>query len=63
MIAVIIGKIITAAIAVLNGYVGAEWHIGFPVLARVVYGMRGSFIMVVQRITLGWVWFAIQSWT
>jgi len=28
VVAVIVGKIIIAAVAVANGYVGAEWHIG-----------------------------------
>jgi NCS1 family nucleobase:cation symporter-1 len=42
MIAVIIGRIIIAAMAVLNGYPGAEWHIGFPVFSRMVWGMRVS---------------------
>ena len=28
VVAIIIGKIIIAAVAVANGYVGAEWHIG-----------------------------------
>jgi Cytosine/uracil/thiamine/allantoin permeases len=34
MIAIIIGKIIIALVAVFNGYVGADWHIGFPVFSR-----------------------------
>ena len=28
VIGIIVGKIIIAAVAVANGYVGAEWHIG-----------------------------------
>ena len=28
VIAIVVGKIIIAAVAVTNGYVGAEWHIG-----------------------------------
>ena len=40
MIAVILGRIIIAAMAVLNGYPGAEWHIGFPVFSRMIWGMR-----------------------
>ena len=35
MISIIVGKIIIAAVAVANGYVGAEWHIGRP---AAVYG-------------------------
>lgn len=40
MIVVILGRILIAGTAVLNGYVGAEWHIGFPVFSRVLWGMR-----------------------
>jgi NCS1 family nucleobase:cation symporter-1 len=36
MIFIILGKAIIAIVAILNGYVGAEWHIGFPVVSRVV---------------------------
>jgi NCS1 family nucleobase:cation symporter-1 len=63
IISIIVGKILTAAVAISNGYVGAEWHIGFPVYARVIWGMYGSYLALVQRILLGLVWFSVQSWT
>ncbi|KMP09361.1 uracil permease [Coccidioides immitis RMSCC 2394] len=63
VIAVIVGKIIIAAVAVFNGFVGAEWHIGFPVYSRVVWGIYGSYLALLQRILLSVVWFAVQSWT
>ncbi|KAI1919221.1 hypothetical protein LOZ12_004219 [Ophidiomyces ophidiicola] len=63
VIAVIIGKLIIAAVAVFNGFVGAEWHIGFPVFSRVVWGIYGSYLALLQRILLSVVWFAVQSWT
>lgn len=34
MVAIIVGKIIISLVAVFNGYVGADWHIGFPVFSR-----------------------------
>lgn len=63
MVATIIAKMIISGVAILNGYVGAEWHIGFPVFSRVIWGMYGSYLALVQRILLGLVWFAVQSWT
>lgn len=63
MIAVIIGKAIIAMVAVCNGAVGAEWHIGFPVLSRAILGIWGSYLAIVQRIVLSFTWFAVQSWT
>ncbi|EXJ88396.1 hypothetical protein A1O1_05326 [Capronia coronata CBS 617.96] len=63
MIAVIIGKIIISAVAICNGAIGARWHIGFPVLSRGIWGVYGSYIIIVQRIVLSLTWFAVQSWT
>lgn len=63
MISIILGKCIIAAVAIFNGYVGAEWHIGFPVVSRYIWGVRGQFVLLIQRIILSVVWFAVQSWT
>jgi NCS1 family nucleobase:cation symporter-1 len=63
MIAVIIARIIIILVAVFNGYVGAEWHIGFAVLSRYVWGFWGSFVPLVQRIILSMVWMGVQAWT
>ncbi|EEP81167.1 predicted protein [Uncinocarpus reesii 1704] len=63
VIAVVVGKLIIALVAVFNGFVGAEWHIGFPVFSRVVWGIYGSYVALLQRILLSVVWFAVQSWT
>ncbi|QYS97962.1 Nicotinamide riboside transporter 1 [Trichoderma simmonsii] len=62
MIVIILGRILIAGTAVLNGHVGAEWHIGFPVFSRVLWGMRGSYMAILLRILLGLVGFAVQSW-
>lgn len=63
IVATLIGKIIIALVAIYNGYVGAEWHVGFPVVSRYVWGPYGSFLHIVQRVVLSLVWFAVQSWT
>lgn len=63
VIAIILGKVLTALVAVLNGYVGAEWHVGFPVVSRMIWGVYGQYVALVQRIILSLVWFAVQSWT
>lgn len=63
MIAVMVGKSIVMVVAVYNGWVGAEWHIGFPVISRYVWGMYGSYAIVAQRILLSCVWMACQGWT
>ncbi|KAF4503029.1 C2H2 zinc finger [Fusarium agapanthi] len=63
IIATLIGKVIISLVAIFNGYTGAEWHIGFPVVSRYIWGPYGSFIAIVQRIILSLVWFSVQSWT
>lgn len=63
VIAIMIGKVIIAGVAILNGFVGAEWHIGFPVFSRAVWGIYGSYIALLQRILLSLVWYSVQSWT
>ena len=62
MIAVIIAKIIIAVVCVFNGFVGSEWHIGYPVVSRVTWGIYGAYLAVAQRIILSVVWYSIQSW-
>lgn len=62
-IAIVIGKFIVAVVAVANGYVGAEWHIGYPVFSRAIWGVYGHYLALIQRIVLSLVWFAVQSWT
>ncbi|KAK3679042.1 hypothetical protein LTR78_001495 [Recurvomyces mirabilis] len=66
VIAIVLGKIIISAVAIANGYVGAEWHIGFPVppvASRYIWGVYGSYLALIQRIILSLVWFSVQSWT
>lgn len=63
VVATIIGKIIIAAVAICNGTVGAKWHVGFPVLSRGIWGIYGSYLIIVQRIILSLTWFCVQSWT
>jgi NCS1 family nucleobase:cation symporter-1 len=46
MVAVILGRIIAAIVAILIGYIGAEWHIGFPVYSRVIWGVFVRMIAV-----------------
>ncbi|PSN67011.1 NCS1 nucleoside transporter family protein [Corynespora cassiicola Philippines] len=62
MLAIIIGRLIIAAVAVAVGFIGADWHIGFPVYSRALWGMRGSYIPMVQRIMCGIVGIAVQSY-
>ncbi|KAI0631663.1 NCS1 nucleoside transporter family [Trametes polyzona] len=60
MVSVIIGYSIVACAVVANGVVGAEWHVGFPVYNRFVWGTYGSFFPLLMRILLSIVWYGVQ---
>ena len=60
MISVIVGYLIVACAVVGNGFVGAEWHVGFPIYNRFVWGMYGSFFPLLMRILLSLVWYGVQ---
>ena len=60
IISIIIGKFIIAAVAIFNGWVGAEYHIGYVVVSRYIWGIYGSYFALVQRIILSLVWFAVS---
>ncbi|KAF7621838.1 hypothetical protein AFLA_008390 [Aspergillus flavus NRRL3357] len=63
MVAVVLGRTIAAIVAILIGYIGAEWHIGFPVYSRAIWGVFGAFFPTLLRIGLTVVGFAFQSYT
>ncbi|KAK9772566.1 hypothetical protein AB5N19_12456 [Seiridium cardinale] len=62
MAIVIISRAICTIFAVLVAWCGLTWHIGFTVQNRYTWGMRGSFIPLLQRILLNFIWTAIQCW-
>ncbi|EJU00535.1 NCS1 nucleoside transporter [Dacryopinax primogenitus] len=62
MVVVIIGELLVAACVVGNGFVGAMYHIPFPVYNRFVWGIFGSILPLLMRIMLSFVWYACQLW-
>ncbi|CAD6582606.1 MAG: hypothetical protein CYPHOPRED_002076 [Cyphobasidiales sp. Tagirdzhanova-0007] len=60
MLVVIIGYSLCAAVCLGTGMPGAEWHIGFPILQRSSWGMRGSYFPLVIRIMQSVVWCSVQ---
>ncbi|ODV71552.1 uncharacterized protein CYBJADRAFT_191930 [Cyberlindnera jadinii NRRL Y-1542] len=48
--------------AVLMGIIGAYHHIGYPVLARMVYGIQGAKFGIVLRIITGIIWWGVQAY-
>jgi len=62
MILIIASRVVHAGLAVLNGTPGGEWHIGFPVFSRLIWGVKGSFLPVVLRSFLGLFAFSFNTW-
>lgn len=60
MVSIIVGELIVGFAVVANGLVGAEWHVGFPIYNRFVWGMFGNFFPLLMRITLSIVWYGVQ---
>lgn len=54
--------LISAIIAVLAGWPGSHEYLGFTVLCRASWGMRGGFWPVLNRIVTAIVWLGIQMY-
>ncbi|KAI1484960.1 NCS1 nucleoside transporter family protein [Biscogniauxia mediterranea] len=62
MICIIIGNLIAMVATVVNSLAGAHYHIGFPVVNRMVWGMYGSYFVILNRIFLSLIWYGFQAW-
>lgn len=57
---IVVSSILIALFSTIIAWVGLKWHIGFTVQNRYSWGMRGSFIPLLQRILLNFIWNAVQ---
>ncbi|KAF9807417.1 hypothetical protein IEO21_08224 [Rhodonia placenta] len=62
VICIIVGNIFSATFCTLNSTSGAYYHIGYPAIVRIAWGMNGSYFALMNRILLAVVWFAVQAW-
>jgi len=60
MLIIVLSRLLIVLFSVLIAWIGLKWHIGFTVQNRYSWGMRGSFIPLLQRIMLNFVWNAVQ---
>ncbi|KAI8677729.1 hypothetical protein NCS55_00490400 [Fusarium keratoplasticum] len=58
----ILARVLMVLLVIGNGWMGAEWHIGFSVAQRIVFGMHGAYIGQAMRIMLSIVWYGSQAW-
>ncbi|ERF70196.1 hypothetical protein EPUS_00384 [Endocarpon pusillum Z07020] len=57
---VVCAAVIIAFLAVGAGWMGSHQHLGFTVVSRSSWGMRGAFWPVLNRVVVGCIWMGIQ---
>jgi len=60
MAVIVISRALIALFSTLVAWCGLKWHIGFTIQNRYTWGMRGSYIPLLQRILLNFIWTAVQ---
>ncbi|KAL0577979.1 hypothetical protein V5O48_004017 [Marasmius crinis-equi] len=63
MAVILIGRTIVGIFSTFIAWCGLRWHIGFTIQNRFTWGMRGSYIPLLQRVLLNFIWNANQCWT
>lgn len=60
---IVIANLLISAVAVINGQSGSDFHIGYSMTQRAIFGNRlGAIIPICVRIILSIVWFASTLW-
>ncbi|KAH8842798.1 hypothetical protein MCOR27_006624 [Pyricularia oryzae] len=62
MTIIVIARLVVSLFSIVVGWCGLTWHIGFSVQNRFTWGMRGSYIPLLQRCLLNFIWNALQAW-
>ncbi|KAI1107570.1 uracil permease [Jackrogersella minutella] len=62
MLIIVVGRLLISAFATLIAWCGIRWHIGFTIQNRFTWGMRASYVPLLMRILLNFIWNAIQCW-
>ncbi|KAI1484751.1 uracil permease [Biscogniauxia mediterranea] len=62
MMIIVIGRALIVSFSTLIAWCGIQWHIGFTVQNRYTWGLRASYIPLLQRILLNFIWNAVQCW-
>lgn len=61
IVAIFVGEVLRSVAAALNSRCAEVYHIGFPVVARSVFGMYGSYYAVTARAVLAAVYYSLKS--
>jgi nucleobase:cation symporter-1, NCS1 family len=61
MLVVVFANILSAVVISLNGRAAARYHVGYPVLSRVTFGIYGSYFVIILRAILGIIWVSLRK--
>jgi NCS1 family nucleobase:cation symporter-1 len=61
IIAIFVSQMISSIAMYFNGRSGLAYNIGYPAVARSVFGMWGSYYFVPARAILSLIWLGVQS--
>lgn len=61
IVAILIAQFIGASASALNSRCAETYHIGFPVVARSVFGMYGAYYAVGARAVLALIYYSLKS--
>lgn len=56
MVVIILGRLLISIFSTLIAWCGLTWHIGFTIQNRFSWGLRASYIPLLQRILLNFIW-------
>ncbi|OJD35789.1 allantoin transport [Diplodia corticola] len=62
IVAVFIGEVLRSVAAALNSRCAEVYHIGFPVVARSVFGMYGAYYAVAARAVLAAIYYSLKMY-
>ena len=62
VLTVFLGNAIVLVPMILNGHVGVQYGIPFPIYARISFGVKGANIPALLRAVVACGWFGIQCW-
>ncbi|RDW71536.1 uracil permease-like protein [Coleophoma cylindrospora] len=63
IIAIFLSQMISSTAMYFNGRCGITYHIGYPCVARSVFGMWGSYYYVAARAALALIWYGVQLYS
>ncbi|KAK9328895.1 permease for cytosine/purines, uracil, thiamine, allantoin-domain-containing protein [Lipomyces starkeyi] len=63
LLCIALANIIIGSFIVINGVVGAKYHIPFSIQARASFGYYLSYLMIAMRMIVAIFWYGIQAYT